>query len=413
MDRLATGTASQPWLDDIVLDLQTPDAQPYGASTSAGNQRSIDEIGLLDADPRLVDDVTLPILRAVSTGADAGGVVGLARSAEPTLENSSRAFPYRATFLSFGLEGIRDDTGVTTRKELLQSLLYWHVDRPVVTVSGSTTISDPSELARFSASATTNTPASWVRYRWDFGDGTPIVESYVPEVVHQYAQAGTYRVRVEAINSWGHHALSDNAGDGALVPEPAPAVPMVPVTRTFEQTGASLSGRFLEFWQTNGGLPVFGYPLGAPDVAQPFSQNLERARFELHAENAAPYDVLLGRLGIEALQARGQDWRAFPTVPQAPDGCLFFAKTGHSLCGRFLQYWTEHGLEFDGQPGSIYAESLALWGLPLSEPQEELGEDGQPRMVQWFERARFEAHPEQAAPYDVLLSRLGAVAPGR
>jgi hypothetical protein len=136
-------------------------------------------------------------------------------------------------------------------------------------------------------------------------------------------------VRVEAINSWGHHALSDNAGV-ALVPEPVPAVPTGPTTRTFEQTGASLSGRFLDFWQTNGGLPVFGYPMGAPDEAQLFSQNLERARFERHRENAAPYGVLLEHIGVEAVQARGQDWHAFPTVPQAPDGCLYFAETGHS-----------------------------------------------------------------------------------
>ncbi len=412
LERTAVGTAAQPWLENIVLDLATPNLQPYGASTSAGNQTTVDEIGLMDTDPRLVDRVTKPILRAASTGAQAGGIIGLTRSAEPTLENGTLAFPYRSTFLAFGLEGVRNDTGTTTREALLQSLLYWHVDRPQVNLSGPMTIDDPTILARYTATATTNTPARWIRYRWDFGDGTPVVESYEPEVIHQYAQAGTYHVRVEAINSWGHHALSAAGGDGALIPEPAPEAP-TGATRTFAQTGQSLSGRFLAFWDANGGLPVFGYPLEAATTAQPQSQVLERARFELHAENAAPYDVLLGHVGADVLTARGVDWRDFPTVATAPEGCRYFAATGHSLCGRFLDYWNTHGLEFDSTAGTSYAESLALWGLPLSEPHEEVGTDGQVYIVQWFERARFESHPEFAAPYDVLLGRLGAEAAER
>jgi hypothetical protein len=29
-------------------------------------------------------------------------------------------------------------------------------------------------------------------------------------------------------------------------------------------------------------------------------------------------------------------------------------------------------------------------------------------LTQWFERARFEEHPQNAPPYNVLLGRLGA-----
>jgi heat shock protein HslJ len=35
-------------------------------------------------------------------------------------------------------------------------------------------------------------------------------------------------------------------------------------------------------------------------------------------------------------------------------------------------------------------------------------EDGRTYIVQWFERARFEEHPENAPPYNVLFGRLGA-----
>ena len=64
-------------------------------------------------------------------------------------------------------------TGATTRQQLLQNLLYWHVDRPIVQVSGAVTVSGPTQLATFNATAETNTPATFVRYRWDFGDGSP------------------------------------------------------------------------------------------------------------------------------------------------------------------------------------------------------------------------------------------------
>ena len=68
-----------------------------------------------------------------------------------------------------------------------------------------------------------------------------------------------------------------------------------------------------------------------------------------------------------------------------------------------------HGLEIDGRRGSSFAESLALFGMPLGEPQQETIEGGRTVLVQWFERARFEYHPENQAPYDVLLGRLGSL----
>ncbi len=44
-----------------------------------------------------------------------------------------------------------------------------------------------------------------------------------------------------------------------------------------------------------------------------------------------------------------------------------------------------------------------MFGFPISG---ELWEDG--RLVQYFERNRFEFHPENAPPYDVLIGRFGA-----
>ncbi len=180
--------------------------------------------------------------------------------------------------------------------------------------------------------------------------------------------------------------------------------------KCFTETGQCMGGRILEFWQQNGGLSVFGYPIGAQhseviEGQEVQAQRFERNRLELHPEKARPYDVLLGRLGLDRLVAQGRDWNSFPKG-QRKKGCLFFEETGHSLCSPFLSMWQAKGLEFDGRRGKSYLENLALFGLPLSEPQTETMA-GQQYTVQWFERARFEYHPENQQAYKVLLGLLG------
>jgi polysaccharide biosynthesis protein PslG len=181
--------------------------------------------------------------------------------------------------------------------------------------------------------------------------------------------------------------------------------------RCFPETNQCVSGRIREFWEHNGGLPVFGFPTtdqheelveGKPFQVQWFQRN----RLELHPENQRPYDVLLGRLGVDRLQQQGRDWFTFPKGSEQP-GCRFFAESGHALCGAFLNYFRTHGLDL-GQPGTSEAESLALFGLPLSEASDEVNPtDGQTYLTQHFERTRFELHMENQPPFDVLLGLLG------
>jgi hypothetical protein len=181
----------------------------------------------------------------------------------------------------------------------------------------------------------------------------------------------------------------------------------------FNETGYCISGRFRTYWEQHGGLPVFGYPISpAAEETNPLTgeqrltQWFERTRFELHPENAPPYDVLLGRIGADLLEAWDRNWWSFP--PGTPrDGCLYFEATTHTLCEPFLTFWQLHGLELDGIPGKTYAESLALIGAPISEPRWELhgGLNASVRLTQWFERARFEWNVEQS---EMLLGLLGA-----
>jgi len=146
-----------------------------------------------------------------------------------------------------------------------------------------------------------------------------------------------------------------------------------------------IDARLRPFWERNGGLAVFGYPIGPALPAETPSgvrtvQQFERYRLELYPENQAPYDVLLGRSGADRRAQLG-----LADAPAAPaENCRFFAETGHNLCGDFLAFWQSHGLEL-GDAGTSERESLALLGLPLSEAGPEAG-----AQAQWFERARME-----------------------
>src|ERR1044071_2305934 len=97
--------------------------------------------------------------------------------------------------------------------------------------------------------------------------------------------------------------------------------------RCFPETGQCIEGRLRAYWERQGELPVFGFPITearsefTPDQVYPYrTQWFERERFEAHPENRAPYDVLLGRLGDELLKRQGRDWFTFPKGQPKP-GC--------------------------------------------------------------------------------------------
>ena len=179
------------------------------------------------------------------------------------------------------------------------------------------------------------------------------------------------------------------------------AAAAAPTSVYFPVTGHIVSGDFLTFWRTNGGLSIFGYPLTEVlDQGGLKVQYFERARFEYHPEFAGtPYIVELELLGNETVAGRTD--AAFARNSAAPDWTdtadrLYFAATGHYLSYGFKTYWQEHG-------------GLAIFGYPISEEFQEGG-----RTVQYFERARFEWWPEyRGTPYEVQLGLLGTDAAAR
>jgi hypothetical protein len=166
----------------------------------------------------------------------------------------------------------------------------------------------------------------------------------------------------------------------------------------FAQTGHRISQPFLDYWQANGGLAQFGYPISGPltesapqngsaRVVQYFERN--RMEYDPMAPNPAS-TVQIGRLGDDYLRRMGVDWQSLPKQADAPPDCNYYPQTGHRLCDPFKSYWEQHG-------------GLPIYGLPLSDSFDEQG-----HLVQYFERARFEWHPDKAGtPYEVELGLLG------
>ena len=207
-------------------------------------------------------------------------------------------------------------------------------------------------------------------------------------------------------------------------------------------TGHNIGLAIKRFYETNGGLAIFGLPLTELIEQDGMRvQYFERARFELHPELPAPYFVSLTRVGsllasqradaafgpVDAHSAGNRartnaDERGYqasihvcprpsassdedceellaPQPTAEPDPRAFFPTTGHTLGGVFGAFWRDNG-------------QLALFGYPISEEFYEVNAiDGRTYLVQYFERARFELHPELAGTaYEVQLGHLGLLA---
>src|SRR5438045_983282 len=185
----------------------------------------------------------------------------------------------------------------------------------------------------------------------------------------------------------------------ALGPPPGQAQD---TSRTFPETGRTVRGRFLDYWNTHGGLAQQGYPISGEmqevsdtDGKTYTVQYFERAVFEAHPEYQAPNDVLLSLLGVFLYKQKYPSGVPGQAANNSP-GSVLFSQTGHHAGGKFLAYWNSHG-------------GLAQQGYPISDEFSEVSAlNGKTYTVQYFERAVFELHPENAGTqYEVLLSQLG------
>ncbi len=187
----------------------------------------------------------------------------------------------------------------------------------------------------------------------------------------------------------------------SLLPSATP-VQAADNSRFFPQTNHTVSGKFLDYWNNNGGLAVFGYPISEAanetdsETGKIYlTQWFERNNFQLHPEFAGTkYEVELGLLAKRLTANRLKNDPAFQPA-SARAGYFYFPQTKHYVSDRFYGFWQNNG-------------NLDRLGFPISEEQQETDPaTGKVFLIQWFERARFEYHPENPAPYTVELGLLG------
>lgn len=178
----------------------------------------------------------------------------------------------------------------------------------------------------------------------------------------------------------------------ALVAAVLPATRAQSDVRYFAETGHTLRGAFRYFWETNGALANFGFPI-TEEYTGPNGRTIqyfERARFEL-TEVGGRAVVELGRLGVEVTEGR-----IFPKVPPIENtrDRRYIPETQHIIQYGFKEIWETRG-------------DVRIFGFPISEEIDEILEDGQWHTVQYFERARFEYWPNFPPGQRVLISHLG------
>jgi len=157
-------------------------------------------------------------------------------------------------------------------------------------------------------------------------------------------------------------------------------------SRDFQETGHTVSGDFLTFFDGHGGLGIFGYPLTDEIVEDGRTvQYFQRARMELWPENPLPYRVQLGLLGVQL----GKAEPGLESQPAGDSDTRYFPETGHTVKSTFKDFWEHNG-------------GLDIFGYPITEQQEENG-----LVVQYFQRARFELHPDSPNGSQIQLGSLG------
>ncbi len=170
-------------------------------------------------------------------------------------------------------------------------------------------------------------------------------------------------------------------------------LPQQPNCEYFTETRHWVCDEFLEFYKTRGGLETFGFPLSSAfdDPARGLRvQYFQRARMEFHPANSDPYKVLLGLL-IDELGYR------FPAASQEQIPTFnssfhhYFSETRHVVSYAFLDHFREAG-------------GLDIFGYPRSEFMYENG-----YIVQYFQRARMEWHPENLSGPQMRLTNLGEI----
>jgi hypothetical protein len=158
----------------------------------------------------------------------------------------------------------------------------------------------------------------------------------------------------------------------------------------FPDTGHTVRGEFLTYFNARGGLRVFGFP-----ITEEFTLNgrtvqyFQRARMELWPDKPAGQRVQLGALGEEL----GKSTPAQPSPGANTYFRRYYPETGHSVIWAFLSFFDKNG-------------GAEVLGYPISDYG---AENGKGRIGQYFQRAKLEWYPELAPGQRVQVADLGSI----
>jgi hypothetical protein len=163
--------------------------------------------------------------------------------------------------------------------------------------------------------------------------------------------------------------------------------------RYFPETGHTLSGEYLTFYTS---IPnpeeVYGFPITEPFYQESFGlqvQFFQKARFEFHPDNPAGQRIVLTNLG-EYTHDKGSPVQ----LTTYAGGCkIFSSEVDHRypVCYSFLDFY-----QANGGPDQF--------GLPISGMEMQSG-----YIMQYFENARLEWHPELPAGENITIGNLGEI----
>ncbi len=164
--------------------------------------------------------------------------------------------------------------------------------------------------------------------------------------------------------------------------------------RFYHESGHTLDSRVGEFFDSHGGLEIWGYPISKSFIDSSSGrivQYMLNGRFEYHPAPPGGEPFVTPSLLGEFLGGWGTPVEA-GQLPVGPDsGCRYYPESQHYVCHAFLAFYEAHG-------------GPAQFGYPISEFGIENG-----RIVQYFQGFRLDWHPDALDGRTVQVAPLGRI----